>query len=231
MTTNGRGSRRKLPASTPMSADEAAPALAAALHAADIAAAPLVPPGAATMPLPTPTTALAPSSKPDSDPAPTTDFASAPFTADAHEEPTMDTTETAASTGAMFSDLSARAKGAMDKGTQMFAEMTEFNKGTAEAVVESSRIAARGMESMGQDAAAYAKTSFEAATSAMRELASVKSPTEFMRLQADFARKAFDAMVAQTSRSTETTLKLAGEVAQPISTRMAIAAERMKVPA
>ena len=72
---------------------------------------------------------------------------------------------------------------------------------------------------------------FEEATAAFKTLASVKSPTEFMKLQSDFVRGAFDAMVAETSRSTETMLKLAGEVAQPISNRMAVAAEKMKTPA
>jgi hypothetical protein len=38
-------------------------------------------------------------------------------------------------------------------------------------------------------------------------------------------------MVAQTSRGTEATLKLAGDVAQPISNRVAVAAEKMKVVA
>jgi phasin family protein len=132
---------------------------------------------------------------------------------------------------AMFTDVNDRAKGAMEKGTKFFAEMTEFNKGNVEALVESSKIIARGLETMGQDAAAYAKTSFEGATAAMRTMATVKSPTEFMKLQADYARQAFDAMVAQTSRSTEASLKLAGEVAQPISNRVALAADKMKIAA
>jgi phasin family protein len=158
---------------------------------------------------------------------------------DAAEEPTMDMNTTIdstveqgqAQTHAMFTDVNDRAKGAMEKGTKFFAEMTEFNKGTVEAMVESSKIVARGLETMGQDAASYAKTSFESATAAMRTLATVKSPTEFMKLQADYARQAFDAMVAQTSRSTEASLKLAGEVAQPISNRVALAADKMKIAA
>lgn len=141
---------------------------------------------------------------------------------------TNDTTQKAQ---AMFSDLTARSQGAVEKSQKMFGEIAEFNKGNVEAFVESSRIAARGFETMGQDAVAYAKSSFEGMTQALKTLSTVKSPTEFMKLQADYARSAFDAMVAQTSKSTETTLKLAGEVAQPISNRVAVVSEKMKISA
>lgn len=141
---------------------------------------------------------------------------------------TNDTTQKAQ---AMFSDLTARSQGAVEKSQKMFGDIAEFNKGNVEAFVESSRIAARGFETMGQDAVAYAKSSFEGMTQALKTLSTVKSPTEFMKLQADYARSAFDAMVAQTSKSTEATLKLAGEVAQPISNRVAVASEKMKVSA
>lgn len=141
---------------------------------------------------------------------------------------TNDTTQKAQT---MFADLTARSQGAVEKSQKMFGEIAEFNKGNVEAFVESSRIAARGFETMGQDAVAYAKSSFEGMTQALKTLSTVKSPTEFMKLQADYARSAFDAMVAQTSKSTEATLKLAGEVAQPISNRVAVASDKMKVSA
>ena len=139
--------------------------------------------------------------------------------------------QTEAKVQTMFADVNDRAKGAMEKGSKMLEEMNAFGKGNVEAVVESGKIAARGIEAMGQDAVAYTRKSIEEATAAVKTLASVKSPTEFMKLQSDYARSMFDAMVAETSRSTEAMLKLAGEVAQPISNRIAIAADKMKVAA
>ena len=132
---------------------------------------------------------------------------------------------------AFFTDASERAKGAVAKSSKMFEEAGAFGKGNVEALVESSKIAAKGFETLSQEAAEYGRKSFEDATAAFKTLASVKSPTEFMKLQSDFVRGAFDAMVAETSRSTETMLKLAGEVAQPISNRIAVAAEKMKTSA
>ena len=130
-----------------------------------------------------------------------------------------------------FADANDRAKAQMEKGAQTFQDMGAFSKGNIEAIVESSKIAATGMQKMGQDAASYAKASFENATSAFKTMTTVKSPTELFKLQSDYARTSFDAFVAEASRSTEAALKLAGEVAQPISNRVALAAEKIKVAA
>lgn len=134
-------------------------------------------------------------------------------------------------TNALFADLNDRTKGAMEKGSKMFEDVAAFNKGNIEAIVESSKIAAKNIETIGQDAADYAKKSFEGATATMKTLAATKSPTEFMKIQSDYARTAFDTMIAEGSRSTEKMLKMFGEFAQPISNRVSVAAEKMKIVA
>ena len=131
----------------------------------------------------------------------------------------------------LFGDVNDRTKTAMEKGSKMFEDMNEFSKGNVEALVESSKIAAKGVEAMGQEAAEYSRKQFETATAALKSLSSVKSPTEFFKLQSDYARSMFDSMVAETSKNTESMLKLAGEVAQPISNRVAVAAEKIKIAA
>jgi phasin family protein len=141
------------------------------------------------------------------------------------------TTDSTAKAQAMFADAGERAKGAMAKSAKLFEEAGAFGKGNVEALVESSKIAAKGFETLGQDVAEFTRKSFEEATAAFKTMASVKSPTELMKLQSDYVRQSFDALVAETSRSTEQVLKLAGEVAQPISNRLAVAAEKMKTAA
>jgi phasin family protein len=131
-------------------------------------------------------------------------------------------------TTAMFQDVNARAKSAMERSTKLFEELNEFNKGNIEALVESSRVAAKAAEQLGQQAAETARKNFENATQAMKSFASVKTPTEFFQLQSDYARTAFDQMIAETSKNSETMLKLAGDVFQPISNRFAVAAEKIK---
>ncbi len=139
------------------------------------------------------------------------------------------TAETTMNKGAqVFSDMNDRAKGMIERAPKMVQDMAELNKGNVEALVESGRIAAKGMEAMGRHAAELARTRFEGATAAFTRLAAVKSPTEFMQLQGELARTALDQLVADTSHSTETVMKFAGEVVQPISNRYAIVADRMK---
>lgn len=132
---------------------------------------------------------------------------------------------------AMFSDMNTRAKTAMEKGAKAFEQMNDFSKGNVEALVESGKIAAKGFESMGQGYAEYARKSFEGMTATMKSFAGVKSPTEFMKLHADFVRGQFDSAVAETSKNTEAFIKLAGDVAKPISNRVAVAAEKLKIAA
>lgn len=137
----------------------------------------------------------------------------------------------AAKAESLFVEFNDRAKAAMEKGSKAFDELNDFAKGNVEAVVESSKIAAKGFETIGQDAAEYGRKSFETATAAMKSFAGAKSPTDFFKLQSDYVRSAFDALVAETSKNTEAMLKLAGDVAQPLSNRAAVAAEKIKVAA
>jgi phasin family protein len=163
----------------------------------------------------------------------TESFAPAAPAAAARKESQMEDTvkKTAANAQTLFADFNDRATAAFEKSTKLFDEMNDFAKGNVDAVVESSKIAAKGFESFGRDAADYGRTSFESATAAAKQFASVKSPTELFKLQSDYARTAFDSIVAQTSKNTETLLKLAGDIAQPLSNRAAVAAEKVKLGA
>ena len=129
---------------------------------------------------------------------------------------------------AMFGEINARAKGVAEKSAKFMEELSEITKGNAEAMVASAKIAASGAETIGADAAAYGKKSLEHATGAIKGMAAVKSPTELFQLQSDYAKSSFDAMVAETSKMTEAMVKLAGEMFQPISSRLAVTAEKIK---
>ena len=89
---------------------------------------------------------------------------------------------------ALIADLTTRAKAAMEKGTKAFEQMNEFNKGNVEALVESSKIAAKGFETLGQGYAEYARKQFEGITATIKSFAGVKSPTEFFKLHSEFVR-------------------------------------------
>lgn len=139
--------------------------------------------------------------------------------------------DVAAKGEAYFADFTAKAKEAAAKGQKAFEDMNEFNKGNVEALVESGKIAAKGFETLGQGYAEYARKQFEGTTAAFKSFAGAKSPTDFFKLHTDFVKGQFDSMVAETSKNTEAFIKLAGDVAKPISNRVAVAAEKIKVAA
>ena len=139
-----------------------------------------------------------------------------------------DAANVADSIQAVFGDVNERAKNNVEKSAKLVEEFAELTKGNVEALVASSKLAVKGVETLSQEAADYSRRSFEEASAALKSFAEVKSPTDFFRLQSDFVRSAFDSWVGQSSKQSEAVLKLAGEVAEPITSRYAVAAERVK---
>jgi phasin family protein len=129
---------------------------------------------------------------------------------------------------AVFGDVNERAKTAIERNTRFAEELTELSKGNVEAIVASTKVAAKAVETIGQEVAEFSRKSFEDASAALKGFADVKSPTDFFRLQSDFARSQFDTMVAETSKLSETVIKFAGQAAEPISNRYSVAAERVR---
>ncbi|MBO6610164.1 phasin family protein [Altererythrobacter sp.] len=127
-----------------------------------------------------------------------------------------------------FADAQTRAKTAFAKTGELASEVTEFNKGNVEAVVESGKIFFAGMQDMGRDQFAATKTVVETVQDDFKKVAAVKSPTEFMQLQGELARRNFDAAVSFGSKNTEALVKLYNEAFAPISSRVSVAAEKIK---
>ena len=128
----------------------------------------------------------------------------------------------------VFGDVNERAKVAVERSAKIVEEFADLTRGNVEAIVASSKVAAKGVEALSQDAAEYSRKSFEEASAALKSFAEVKSATDFFKLQSDYARAAFDSAVAESARLSETMLKIAGDVAEPITSRYTVAAERVK---
>ncbi len=129
---------------------------------------------------------------------------------------------------AAFGDINERSRDAMQRSARLVEELSDLTRGNVEAIVASSRVAARGVEQLGQEVSEYSRRSFEQASATFRSFSEVRSPADLFRLQSDFARSAFDNAVAESSKVSEAVIKLAGEVAEPITSRYAVAAERVK---
>jgi hypothetical protein len=136
-------------------------------------------------------------------------------------------TDFLASFQSYFAEFQTKAKEAYEKSTGTFGDVNEFAKGNVEAMVESGKILASGLQEMSTGFVTESRSAFDAMTAEVKELATAKSPTEFLSLQSALARKNFDAAVAQASKSTEAMLKLANEVVSPISGRVTMAVEKV----
>ena len=128
----------------------------------------------------------------------------------------------------VFGDVNERAKAAVERSAKIVEEFADLTRGNVEAIVASSKVAAKGVETLSQEAAEYSRKSFEDASAALKSIVEVKSATDLFKLQGDFARAAFDSAVAESARLSETMLKIAGDVAEPINSRYTVAAERVK---
>lgn len=127
-----------------------------------------------------------------------------------------------------FTDASDKAKVALEKSSKAIEELGELTKGNYEAMVESSKIAAKGVETLSQEAVEFSRKSFEKSTATFKSFAAVKSPAEFFQLQSELLSATFDSFATQAAKNSEKFLKLAGDVSQPISNRVAIVSEKVK---
>ena len=125
-------------------------------------------------------------------------------------------------------DAQGRAKTAFEKSQTALGDVNEFSKGNLEALVETGKVLASGIQTMGKSYVAEVKSSFEMMQADAKELTSVKSPKEFVELQSKLMRKYFDGVVAYNSKSAEAALKLANEAFQPISSRVSLAVEKVR---
>lgn len=138
----------------------------------------------------------------------------------------VDTTTQKAKTA--LNDATEQARAALEKGTKVIEEFNDFAKGNVEAFVAAGRAAAKGAETLGQNAAEFSRKSFEEATKALKTISAAKSPAEFFKYQNDFAKSQFDAVIAEASKVSEAVVKIFGDVAEPISSRAAVAADKFK---
>ncbi|RXZ64365.1 phasin family protein [Pelagerythrobacter rhizovicinus] len=145
------------------------------------------------------------------------------------KEPAMTkTTDYTAQMTEGLAELQARAKSAYEQGAEYAAEMRELTKGNFDAFVESGRIFSAALQDLTKTAAEESKAAVETLTADAREIAAVKSPTELVQLQGKIASRNFDAAVAQLSKATEAWVKLANDVAAPLSSRVSLAMDKAR---
>lgn len=128
----------------------------------------------------------------------------------------------------VIGEAQTKAKEAFEKSSAVLGDYAEFAKGNVEAVVESGKILAEGMQDMGTNLVAESRATFETVSSDIKEMAAAKSPTDLIQLQSEMLRKSFDSAMAYGSKNTEAMIKIAGDAIAPISSRVSIAVEKVR---
>jgi phasin family protein len=121
-----------------------------------------------------------------------------------------------------------KVKEAFAKSTAVFGDYGEFAKGNVEALVESGKILASGLQDLGNKFVVDSKAAFETSVADVKDLSSVRSPTDFFKLQTELLRRNFDSAVSYGSKTSEAMLKLTNDVIAPISGRVTLAVDKVR---
>ena len=107
---------------------------------------------------------------------------------------------------AMTKDQVAKTSKAVFEGYGDFADLGQQN---VEALVKSGTICAKGVETLGQEVMDFTRSSIEGNVSAAKAIMGAKNLNEIVDLQSELTRKNFDQAVAEYSKLTEMSIKLA----------------------
>jgi hypothetical protein len=102
-----------------------------------------------------------------------------------------------------------------------FEDMNKAGKDMMDNGIKAATTVATGLQSMAGEAAEYSKQSFEHGTKAVEQLLAVKSIDKAFEVQADFAKSAYEAFVAQSTKMTEMMMTVAKDAYKPFEAAVA----------
>lgn len=114
----------------------------------------------------------------------------------------------------------------MDKMMKATEELVSFSQGNLEALIKSNQILVQGLQDLSRQTLAAAQAQFEEAVAVFKALPGVKSVKEALDLQTSLTRSAFEKSVAETSRLTDASFKLAEQVTAPLVARLTAAVDK-----
>ncbi|MGE4612692.1 MAG: phasin family protein [Paracoccaceae bacterium] len=109
-----------------------------------------------------------------------------------------------------------------------FDDLSAFGQLNVEALTQASELATKAVEGINEELTTYTKKSFEDGVAAVKDLTSVKTPTELFEKQSAFAQSAFEGFVAQATKMNEIFMAATKEVTAPINARVEATTETFK---
>ena len=104
-------------------------------------------------------------------------------------------------------------------------QITQFHQGNMEAMVKAGQIWATGLQDLTKHFASNAQATMEETMSTFRAMTTAKSLKEAFELQSTFAKTAMEKALSESSKLTESGMKLAEQAYAPITARVNAAVE------
>jgi len=108
-----------------------------------------------------------------------------------------------------------------------YEDIAAFHRDTVDALVLSSTIAAKGIEDLSRQAAAYARAALDDSLALGNALLKVRSPQEAVSLHSAFVKASLETAVTESARFQEQTVQLLSDTLAPINARVRAAAEHV----
>jgi phasin family protein len=119
-------------------------------------------------------------------------------------------------------------KDGVEKTLAALNEVNAASKKNLEAVVASVTAAAKGAETLGAQAMAVSKKTFDDQVAAAKSLASAKSVQEVVELQTSYAKSFLETYISEMSKLTDTVSNSVKDTMKPLNERVTDMVERLQ---
>jgi phasin family protein len=109
-------------------------------------------------------------------------------------------------------------------------EVAAFGKANLDAYLKVGASVAKGFEELARAVAAYNQTSVTTTVDATKALLGAKTIREVADVQNDYAKKAFDSLVAETTKLSELSVRVANAAIEPLNARVSAVIETYAKP-
>ena len=138
--------------------------------------------------------------------------------------------EATASAAAAAGEAKTQGRTGMEQAMKHAEQILAFSQGNVEAMMKSSQIWASGLQDLSRQITATAQASFQDNVSMLRSLTAIRTLQDAVALQTTAARTAMEKAMAESTRLTETSMKLAEQASAPITARVGAAMEMVGAP-
>ena len=123
-----------------------------------------------------------------------------------------------------------QVESASNAALKSYDDFAVYNKEAVDAYVKAGNVMTKGMEDLGKTLFAFAQSQAESNVSAAKAMMTAKTLNDVVEIQSDLARSQFDAFVAESTKVSEMSLKVANETVEPIQAQFTVVVEKMMKP-